>query len=102
MNIKFTYLYRDAANYKSWNEEIFSNVSDIPLETIKSIIHDSLQDGEYFDAKSWGLRDLHFENWDEEIDHNFHELGNIEETSTPKTKTDIEVFLSQISCKQIT
>jgi len=101
MNIKITYLYRDAANYKSWNEEVFSNTSDIPLEKIKTVVHSLLQDGEYFNAKEWGLKDLHFENWDEEIDHAMHELHCIEETSFKNTTIDIAVFLSQISCIKI-
>jgi hypothetical protein len=38
MNIKFTYLYRDAANYKQYNELVFANPNELPIQKIQSAI----------------------------------------------------------------
>ena len=37
-NIKFSFLYRDAANYKTFSEVIFTNLENIPLEEIRQTI----------------------------------------------------------------
>ena len=89
MNIRFNYLYRDASNYKKHNAEVFSNKANIPIAEIDTIIRSVLIDGEWFYNEKWGLPDLHFNNWDEDIDHHWHEYNCVEETADNVTMGDI-------------
>ena len=97
MNIKFCYLYRDAANYKRYGEVVFSNNSGQSLQKIKAVILASLIESEFFYAEKWGLPDLHFEKWDEEIDHCYHEYNETEETDAKPSNGDIATFLELIT-----
>lgn len=80
MNIKFSYLYRDAGNYKIFSEVIFANPNSLSIQDMEHLIRSKLIDGEWFYAKDWGLSNLHFEDWDEDIDHGFHEFENLSPT----------------------
>ena len=97
MNIKLHYLYRDGANYKKHDWIVFSNSSGMALTQIEETIRESLVEGEWFYASKWQLPDLHFEDWDEETDHNWHEFDCIEETDDTDVKEDITVFLHRIN-----
>ncbi len=45
-NIKFTYLYRDAGNYKKWGEVVFGNPEELTLKLIARDLREAfLQDG---------------------------------------------------------
>jgi len=45
-NIKFSYLYRDAGNYKKWADVVFSNPDGLTLEAATKALKDAfLQDG---------------------------------------------------------
>ena len=99
MNIKFRYLYRDGANYKNYNEVIFSNPNGISLEIIENIIRECLIDGVWFVATKWNLPDMHFKeySWDSDIDHDWHEFEYLEQTLDSVTeKFSVEDFLNQI------
>ncbi len=71
MNIRFSYLYRDFSNYKKFNEIVFLNPTNKPLEEISQLIRDHLIEGEWFYSNEWKVPDLHFDNWDIEDDHFF-------------------------------
>ncbi len=103
MNIKFIYLYRDAANYKQHNKVVFTNPNKFPPQEIRSIIRSRLIDNGWFIAKDLHLPDIHFKNynWDDEIDHQWHELESIEERTEAETQPrSIEDFLELITVKQ--
>ena len=51
MNLKFSYLYRDGANYKNYNEVIFSNPNSRPVGEVDAIIKEGLIDRTWFVAK---------------------------------------------------
>lgn len=80
-NIKFSYLYRDAGNFKNYGQVIFANPNNLSLEQVMELIKAKLIDGQWFYAKEWGLPDLHFDKWDEELDHGFHEFEGVEFTN---------------------
>ena len=82
-NIKFSYLYRDGANYKQFGQVIFINDKKISVEEIRETIKGYLIDELWFYANKWNIPDLHFTEykWDEEIDHSWHEFESIEETN---------------------
>lgn len=96
-NIKFNYLYRDAANYKNFGCVIFSNPTNIPIERLRTSINTYLIDGEFFNHESIKIPSLFFypKNSD---DHSWHEFENIEETGDAPTDTrTIGEFLTTFS-----
>ena len=80
-NIKFSYLYRDAGNYKNYGEVIFANPDEMPIVELVRLIKLKLIDGQWFYAKEWEILDLHFDNWDEDLDHGFHEFESLSLTN---------------------
>jgi hypothetical protein len=53
----------------------------------------------WFVAKDWNLPDMHFKefDWDDEIDHQWHEFQAIEETNqAATTKMSVEEFIEGI------
>jgi hypothetical protein len=96
MNIKFSYLYRDGANYKNFNEIVFANPNMISRKETEEIIRKNLIDGKWFISDDWNLPDMHFKEfgYDSEIDHDWHEFESIEETPEAITvENNIEDFL---------
>lgn len=89
-NIQFNYLYRDGANYKNYGFAIFENDLDISLNEIEKLIINKLIDQTWFYVDQWHLPDLHFEKWDNQMDHTFHEFENVEHTDMSKT-TDVSI-----------
>jgi hypothetical protein len=77
-NIKFNYLYRDAANYKKYGSVIFSNPDNIELSEIEILIRSKLIDGQWFYADEWGLPELFGETFDYRVDPIWHEFESLE------------------------
>ena len=99
MNVQFEYLYRDAGNFKNWNEIVFANPSNLPVETLNRRARQVLIDQSYFVAEKARVPDLHFPNHDSDLDHDWHEFHTI--TATDKPPDDqmgrtIEEFLKSI------
>jgi len=96
-NIKLCYLYRDYCNYKNHNEVVFTNPDNLSIDQISTSLTEKLMDGEWFYASQWGLKDLHFEKWDDEADHPYHEFDYIEITQEPAThEKTITQFINEI------
>ena len=103
MNIKFCYLYRDSANYKQYNQIVFSNANHVNIGMIRKIIKQNLIDGEWFIASNLNLPDLQPKNylWDSQIDHEWHEFESVAETYDEVTnESSIDVFLSLLQSKR--
>lgn len=85
MNTEISYLYRDASNYKQHMTVVLSGViSDEDKQLIKA----KLDDGEFFIPSQVGLPDLQemmIDGFDEDEDHVWHELLNIEITASDPT-----------------
>jgi hypothetical protein len=77
-NIKLSYLYRDAANYKNHSFIILNNPTNIELAEIENLIHQKLIDDTWFYVDKWNLPDLHLGKWDNEIDHTWHEFDGFD------------------------
>lgn len=73
MNTVIEYLYRDAGNYKVWNEAVIQGI--LSQQQIKTILS-CLADGLWFIPRFVGLPGKQFDNWDVEADHPFFELGS--------------------------
>ncbi|MCR8557904.1 hypothetical protein KXD93_09640 [Mucilaginibacter sp. BJC16-A38] len=80
-NIKFNYLYRDAANYKKYGFVILSNHDGFELLEIEKLIRSKLIWGEWFYADEWGLPELFLETVDFRIDPTWHEFECFEYTN---------------------
>ena len=56
-----------------------------------------LRDDEWFYASQWGLKDLHFDRYDDEIDHPYHEYLGVEITDEVATEIDsVSTFLKRV------
>lgn len=85
-NIQLNYLYRCGGNYKNRGEVIFSNPNSKSLALVEAVIKSALQYEEpWFYANQWGLPDLHFDKWDNELDVTWHDYEGIEFTPLPAT-----------------
>lgn len=99
MNVKFEYLYRDSGNYKNFGKVICENKNRESIEKLSTQIRAKLLDELYFKAKSSHLLDLHFGNFDEELDHDWHEFEKITETDEPANdfkKRDIKDLINDL------
>ncbi len=81
-NIKFSYLYRDAGNYKNYGWVVFDNSTNLPLETIEANIKRNLIDGRWFYAEAWQVPDLRFADTSHN-DPTWHEFESVVYTSMP-------------------
>lgn len=86
MNIKMSYLYRDAGNFKSYGFVVFSNPTYQSAIELEASFRSALTDGAYFVADAFLLPDLRPATLDDDLDHAWHELESIEET--PASPTD--------------
>src|ERR1700693_629338 len=81
-NIKLSYLYRDAGNYKKWAEIVFSNPDGLTPETVTKALEDTfLQDGLFIAHQIRIPEAFLFAQGDASSDdHCFHELDSVEAT----------------------
>lgn len=85
MNTKMTFLYRDASNYKQYNEFVVEG--EITDEDIEKVIA-CLQDGEYFVPECVGIEAERFVEWTED-DHPFCELSAEDFELTDESPTEV-------------
>src|SRR5579863_8146625 len=81
-SIKFSYLYRDAGNYKRWATVVFSNPDGLTLESATKALNDAfLQDG-LFIAHQIRIPEVFSFNQGDATsdDHCFHEFSSVEAT----------------------
>jgi hypothetical protein len=102
MNIEFSYLYRDAGNFKNFGTVVFANKNQTSLEKLNEMIKQRLIDGMYFDAFNASVPSLFFDDYDEELDHDWHEFECLSEVATMPTDADareISAFISTLAEK---
>ncbi|QQL49127.1 hypothetical protein [Mucilaginibacter ginkgonis] len=96
-NIKLNYLYRDAGNYKNYSSVVFGNKDQISVASVNQIVNKCLIDDEFFYANEWQVPDLHFAQWDNDLDHTFHEFESIELTDEQSNcNLDISEWLKSL------
>ena len=92
MNTKISYLYRDAGNYKQYNECIVAGA--LSAKQIRAIL-DCCDMSEYFIPRQVGLPEHRFSTYDPQVDHCWFELDadSFSETREPSmtalTATDL-------------
>lgn len=96
-NLKLNYRYRDAGNYKQFGSVIFANTHQLSIGEATIQILEKLIDNEFFIPQEWDLPRLHFHPYDPELDHEYHEFENWEETFEQATDPrDVKEFLKEI------
>lgn len=97
MNIKLSYMYRCYGNYKNHGNVILSNPEGLTIDDIKAQLDKKLLDGQWFYASRWHLPGLHFKDYDDELDHPFHALKDVEYTDEAVTREEtIKEFIREI------
>ncbi|MFI3199814.1 MAG: hypothetical protein QX196_15995 [Methylococcaceae bacterium] len=99
MNIRFEYLYRDTGNFKSWGELVFSNPHNINVNLVKALAENVLIDQAYFVASKANVPDLHFKEYNYQLDHGWHELHIFvptEEAPNDPCGRNIEEFIESL------
>ena len=78
--IRFSYQYRDAANYKRWGARCFLNPTEIPLVQIRERLSNSAIDGVWFNARQIDVPELFLflEMPTNDDDHCFHEIDTVD------------------------
>jgi hypothetical protein len=101
-NIKFTYLYRDAGNYKKWADVVFSNPDGLsPARITEALLMSFLTDG-LFIAHQIRIPEV-FLSSDQGLtldDHCFHEFSGVEVSSNaPNDKyvRSIALFIAEVN-----
>ncbi|WP_163322656.1 hypothetical protein [Draconibacterium mangrovi] len=68
------YLYRDAANYKLYEEAEFSNPKNLSLKEFEKWFRSKLIDGLYFVPHEFGLTKPQFPFYNADLDHDWCEF----------------------------
>lgn len=100
-NIKFVYLYRDGANFKSWNDVVFKNPNQLPLEEIESSLISNFLPDKLFVANQIFIPEkfLFLEGDFSNFDHCYHEFDRVEaceEKPTDALNRSIAIFLRDV------
>ena len=85
-HIKFSFLYRDAANYKTFGEVVFVNPENLPLESARQILLQACNSNQNFDPRPWGIANIRNLPYDPELDHDWFEFESMEETKEEITE----------------
>ena len=100
-NIKFNYLYRDGANYKSWGEVVFANPNQLTLEEIETRLIESFLPDKLFIASQISIPEkfLFADGKFTKFDHCYHEFDNVEfcqEYPTDRLNRSITDFVKDV------
>ena len=87
MNAALEYLYRDAGNDKQWGRVVFANPESLALEVAEARLCAACDSHEFFVARQVNLEELYFEDFDDELDHGFHQFSKLEPTTDVTTDT---------------
>ena len=100
-NIRFVYLYRDGANYKSWGEVVFANPDQLTLDEIEDRLSDAFLPDKLFIASQISIPEkfLFLSGKFTNYDHCYHEFNNLEfcqEYPTDHLNRSITDFLKDV------
>lgn len=96
-HIRFSFLYRDAANYKTFSDLIFANPDAIPMDTVRAIVCSGCNVDLCFDPVTWGIPNIRTQPYDSELDHSWYEFESVEETGEePTDGRTVREFLEMV------
>ncbi|HEY4194096.1 MAG TPA: hypothetical protein VGM63_01065, partial [Mucilaginibacter sp.] len=97
-NIKFSYLYRDSANYKKFDWVIFNNASFISIKELETFIRSKLIYGEWFYGDQLKLPELLLDTFNFRIDPTWHEFESVElTTDLPTSALSLVEFIALVN-----
>ena len=99
--IKFTYLYRDASNYKAWGEIVFINSERVELNEIDTRLRGAFDTDGIFNARQILVPEVFlYAGGNVTVhDHCYHEFYSVESTDCDPTDLQgrsIKTFLDQV------
>ena len=79
-NIKFVYLYRDGANYKSWDDIVFTNPDQLAIEEIEARLDTAFLVDKLFIAHQISIPEkfMFLDGKFTKFDHCYHEFDHVE------------------------
>ena len=83
---------------------VFANANQASLEMLNAMIKQKLIDEMYFDAFNANVPSIFFDDYDEELDHDWHEFECISEVETLPNDAhgrDINAFISTLAEKSV-
>jgi hypothetical protein len=100
-NIKFVYLYRDGANYKSWGDIVFTNPDQLTLDEIEERLDIAFLVDRLFVAHQISVPEkfLFHDGKFTKFDHCYHEFDAVEiceENPTDELNRSITDFLKDV------
>jgi len=100
-NIEFSYLYRDAGNYKKWGKVIFSNPDRLGPTEVNKALQGAFLDGDLFVAQQVRIPEVFlFADGDATSDdHCFHEFDTTTLTTQAADDTysrSIKEFIAEV------
>jgi len=100
-NIKFVYLYRDGANYKSWDDIVFTNPEQLTLKEIEKRLDTAFLVDKLFIAHQVSVSEkfLFLDGKFTKVDHCYHEYDHVEfckEKPTDNLNRSISDFLNDV------
>lgn len=101
-NIKFNYLYRDGANYKSWGEVIFTNHEELHIKEVETKLMEAFLQEKLFIASQISIPEkfLYLHGEYTKDDHCYHEFDTVEvseETATDTLGRNVVDFLRDVT-----
>jgi len=92
MNTTIQYLYRDASNYKKWNEVIIrGELSSEQLERIEACL-----DGDYFVPRSVGLPEHRITDYRTDDDHCWFEWWTFEDAERTNEPPTVDITAEEL------
>lgn len=102
MSVRFNYLYRDAGNWKKFDEVIFANPNSLGLVEIDLRLRQLLHPDMLFMAHQVHIPEIFLYSSESEVnvdDHCFHEFDSVELTDEQQSDTlgrTIDEFLEKL------
>lgn len=96
-NVMFSYMYRDAGNFKQYGEVIFANPDQLPLQSAEEAIRRVLIDGQFFVPTNWSIPLISGFAFDPDLDHSWYEYTELSSTKAPPTdERTLQQFLETL------
>lgn len=96
-NVMFSYMYRDAGNFKQYGEVTFANPDQLPLPSAEEAISRVLIDGQFFVPTEWSIPLIYGFAFDPELDHSWSEFTELGLTDTlPTDERTLRQFLETL------
>lgn len=100
LNVMFSYMYRDAGNFKQYGEVIFANPGQLPRQPAEEAIRRVLIDGQFFVPTNWSIPLIYGFAFDPDRDHSWYEYTELSCTEAPPTdERTLQQFLEMLRPK---